>query len=376
MLSALAPAFAARALRRAASTAPARAQNVGILAAELYIPSRFVAQGKLEAADGVSAGKYTVGLGQSAMAFVDDREDINSVALTALQRLLDTYGLDPRSIGRLEVGTESLVDKSKSTKTVLMDLLGDNRSVEGATTLNACYGGTAALLNSAAWVESSEWDGRYAVYVAADIAGYEAGPARPTGGAGAVAVLVGPDAPLRLAPRSRASYAANVWDFYKPALGSEYPVVNGKLSQTIYLTAVDECYNGAMRKLGKERLTDAYDFLCFHSPYNKLVQQSFKRVRGPAGWKTGRRRRGNAAHASSPPTPPPPTLLPFSPPRCSLTTPCAPRRRGARFPPSWPRSRPLPRCRTRPRWATAIWTRRWARWAAPTMRAWWGRPRR
>ena len=36
--------------------------------------------------------------------------------------------------------------------------------------MSACYGGTAALLNAAAWVESRAWDGRYALVVAADIA--------------------------------------------------------------------------------------------------------------------------------------------------------------------------------------------------------------
>jgi len=208
-----------------------QASDVGILAMEFYTPTRFVSQSALEAADGVSAGKYTVGLGQDRMAFVDDREDANSIQLSALQRLLDTYQLDPASIGRLEVGTESLVDKSKSTKTTLMGLLGRNASVEGATVLNACYGGTAAVLNSAAWVESSEWDGRYAVAVAGDIAVYEAGPARPTGGVGAVAMLIGPRAPLALVPRTRTTHATDVYDFYKPAMGSEYPAVDGRLSQ-------------------------------------------------------------------------------------------------------------------------------------------------
>jgi hydroxymethylglutaryl-CoA synthase len=245
---------------------------------EYYIPSRYVSQAALEAADGVSPGKYTVGLGQDRMAFVDDREDANSIALSALQRLLDSYGLDPASIGRLEVGTESLVDKSKSTKTTLMALLGKNASVEGATVLNACYGGTAAVLNSAAWVESSEWDGRYAVAVAGDIAVYEAGPARPTGGAGAVAMLIGPRAPLALVPRSRTTHATDVYDFYKPAMNSEYPAVDGKLSQVSYLSAVDACYSGTMARLGAARLRDAFDHVAFHSPYNKLVQQSYRRM--------------------------------------------------------------------------------------------------
>lgn len=38
--------------------------------------------------------------------------------------------------------------------------------------------------------------GRYALVVAGDIAVYASGNARPTGGAGAVAMLVGPNAPL------------------------------------------------------------------------------------------------------------------------------------------------------------------------------------
>ena len=38
--------------------------------------------------------------------------------------------------------------------------------------------------------------GRYAIAVAADIAVYATGNARPTGGAGAVAMLIGPNAAL------------------------------------------------------------------------------------------------------------------------------------------------------------------------------------
>jgi 3-hydroxy-3-methylglutaryl CoA synthase len=128
------------------------------------------------------------------------------------------------------------------------------------------FSGTASLLNSVAWVESREWDGRYAIMVTADIAVYEAGPARPTGGVAAVACLIGPNAPLRFVPKTRASHCADVYDFYKPNLSSEvrwlgwlsldcvaklrimvryvvwlaqYPMVDGKLSQNCYLEALD-----------------------------------------------------------------------------------------------------------------------------------------
>ncbi len=81
--------------------------------------------------------------------------------------------------------------------------------------MNACYGGTNALFSAFDWVESRAWDGRLAVVVCTDIAVYAKGPARPTGGAGAVAILVGPDAALVAEP-IRASFMSHAYDFYKP----------------------------------------------------------------------------------------------------------------------------------------------------------------
>jgi len=141
-----------------------RPQNVGILAMDLYFPRRYVSQEDLETVDGCT-GKYTIGLGQKSMSFVDDREDILSIFKTVLYSLLRKYDIDPKSIGRLEIGTETLIDKSKSVKTSLMDIFGSNTDLEGVTNVNACYGGTAALFNSIAWIESSDWDGRFAIVI-------------------------------------------------------------------------------------------------------------------------------------------------------------------------------------------------------------------
>ena len=148
----------------------------------------------------MSAGKYTVGLGQTRMGFCSDREDVNSLCLTVVNRLMEKTGTDYSQVGRLEVGTETIIDKSKSVKSVLMKLFTEsgNTDLEGVDSTNACYGGTAALFNSVNWVESSAWDGRLALAVCADIAVYAAGAARPSGGAGAVAMLIGPGAPLVL----------------------------------------------------------------------------------------------------------------------------------------------------------------------------------
>lgn len=129
----------------------------------------------------------------------DTRNLVLTVIVPAVTKsLLDKYQIPPSSIGRIDVGTETLLDKSKSVKTLLMDLFPGNTDIEGIDSKNACYGGTAALFNACNWVESSSWDGRYALVVAGDIAIYAEGGARPVGGAGACAMLIGPDAPLVL----------------------------------------------------------------------------------------------------------------------------------------------------------------------------------
>ncbi|KAL8357578.1 hypothetical protein RB598_002403 [Gaeumannomyces tritici] len=293
-----------------------RPQNIGIKAIEIYFPSQYVEQSELEKFDGVSTGKYTIGLGQTKMSFCDDREDIYSFALTVTANLLKKYAIDTNSIGRLEVGTETILDKSKSVKSVLMQLFGDNTNIEGVDTVNACYGGTNAVINSINWIESSGWDGRDAIVVAGDIALYAKGNARPTGGAGAVAMLIGPDAPIVFEPGLRGSYMQHAYDFYKPDLASEYPYVDGHFSLTCYTKALDGAYtayskreallkqkngatngatnghanghangnanghangNGAAAVDNKTPL-DRFDYLAFHAPTCKLVTKSYARL--------------------------------------------------------------------------------------------------
>ena len=221
--------------------------------------------------------------------------DIYSFALTTVSSLLKKYSIDPKSIGRLEVGTETLLDKSKSVKSVLMQLFepSGNTNIEGVDTVNACYGGTNALFNAINWVESSAWDGRDAIVCAGDIALYKKGNARPTGGAGCVAMLIGPDAPLVFEPGKRGSYMQHAYDFYKPDLTSEYPVVDGHFSVKCYTEAVDACYkayNAREKTLSQGNITngvhpaegttplDRFDHLLFHAPTCKLVSKSYARL--------------------------------------------------------------------------------------------------
>ncbi|ELK10613.1 Hydroxymethylglutaryl-CoA synthase, cytoplasmic, partial [Pteropus alecto] len=127
---------------------------------------------KLEKYDGVDAGKNIIGLGHAEMGFCTDREDSNSLCMTVVQNLMERNNISYDYIERLEVGTETTNNKTKSMKTNLLQLFdeSENPDREGIDTMNACCGGTAAAFSAGNWIESGSWDGRYALVGTGDIA--------------------------------------------------------------------------------------------------------------------------------------------------------------------------------------------------------------
>ena len=85
---------------------------------------------------------------------------------------------------------------------------------------------------------------------------------------------------------------ANTYDFYKPQLASEYPEVDGPLTITTYLQALDQSYiryrekvhrlqklkNGDVADSKPAPLMSTFDFSLMHSPYGKLVQKGYARL--------------------------------------------------------------------------------------------------
>lgn len=139
---------------------------------EMYVPAWRVQQEAMEEFDSERfnnpglIGKYTKGIGQKEFRFATDDEDPVSMAMTTLHRLMDrvssAWGESAwMHIGRLEVGTESAVDRSKSIKSYLMELFeryGKNTDIEGSDTYHACYGGTSAMLGVVNWLQSNPDD--------------------------------------------------------------------------------------------------------------------------------------------------------------------------------------------------------------------------
>ena len=228
---------------------------------------------ELEAAHDVP-GKYTEGLMMREWSACDEDEDVVTMALTAVRRLVERCGVRWEDIGMLQVGSalhaiavyastahvlrtqctcctahathtqvgsESLLDRSKSIKSHLMALFPPGcANVEGVDAYQACYGGTAALLACTNWVGSEAWDGRWAVCVCTDVS--DAPAQYPfMNGAACVAMLVGADAPLALEGRRR-THMAHAWDFYKPVgWPSMGPVIDGPGSIELYHKSLAAC---------------------------------------------------------------------------------------------------------------------------------------
>jgi 3-hydroxy-3-methylglutaryl-CoA-synthase len=261
---------------------PQGAQQAGIHAMEIYTPNHYVNQTDMENHHGCP-GKYTTGLLQEQIGFCGDDEDAVSMALTVVSRLMKRTGIPFDQIGRLEVGTESLLDRSKSIKTHLMSLFQEKGcfDIEGVDNYNACYGGTAAFINSMMWMQSPSWDGRWAIVVCVDIADFADHQAF-LNGASCVAMLLGPNAPVVL-ENERATCMINSWDFYKPVGWKDaYPLMpDGKHSVDCYMSCLDMCYKKMTERVYKDttgNLVEDNDFFVNHCTSTYLCKRAFKRV--------------------------------------------------------------------------------------------------
>jgi hydroxymethylglutaryl-CoA synthase len=93
------------------------------------------------------------------------------------------------------------------------------------------------------------------------------------------------------------TYMEHVYDFYKPDLTSEYPIVDGHYSVTCYTRALDKCYQHYNQKFEKQSKgtngitngttnghkeepigLDRFAHFAFHAPTCKLVQKSYARL--------------------------------------------------------------------------------------------------
>ena len=245
--------------------------DAGICAMSYYAPGLCASARDVELFHG-SPGRYTVGRGQDRITMVADDEDTVSMAMSSLTRMMRRRELGVAEIGRLEVGTESAVDRGKSTKSFLMALFEarDHHSVEGVDTFNACYGGTNAFFSTANWIEGSAWTGAYGVVVCSDPAVHP-DPATLSGvGASSVSALVSPRAAL-VVRGQRATFIKHAWDFYRPVgWTSNDAIVDMTVATGQYEEAMLWCQDRLSRASASPDLFARFDRVAYHNnaPYH------------------------------------------------------------------------------------------------------------
>ncbi|MGD8860081.1 MAG: hypothetical protein PVI30_08705 [Myxococcales bacterium] len=237
-------------------------------------------------------------------------ENVYTMAANAVLRLIRQNDIDPRRVGFLGLGTESSTDNAAGAVIVRgmvdggLDALGLprlSRNCEVPEFKHACLGGIYALKAAVRYASCDAGD-KVAIVVCGDVAEYERGSTgEQTQGAGAVAMLVTPEAKLfevdlqhsgsasdYRGPDFRKPFARHFHAAYAPTTQrlSDFPVFSGKYSTYSYLDETVHAVEEMLRRLNVSagKYYHSVHSLFFHRPYEMMPVQamSFLYVRGMA----------------------------------------------------------------------------------------------
>ncbi len=274
--------------------------KIGIDAIDYYIPPIALRIKDLAEARNIPPAKLEKGLGLETMSLTDINEDTASMAANALLNLIEHNNLEPTTIGRIYLGTESALDAAKPTATYAVGTVEEklaakfgNRCFKNCDVVDltfACIGAIDALESCMDWVRVNPE--RKAIVIASDIAKYELDSSGEyTQGAGAVAILITSNPSLIEINQIIGVGMEHVGDFFKPRrticnqdlknttvqeitnsskekvdLYFEEPVFDGYYSNECYQNRISE----ALEHFNQQKQTDflnTWDHLIFHLPY-------------------------------------------------------------------------------------------------------------
>ena len=275
--------------------------NIGIDSIDFYVPPIGLKISDLATARNIEPAKLEKGLGLKSMALMDVDEDAASMAANALYKLIANNNIDPKSVGRIYLGTESALDAAKPTATYAVGMVEEKlakqhglrcfKNCDVVDMTFACVGAVDALENCIDWIKSSSE--RKAIVIASDVAKYElASTGEYTQGAGAVAMLISSNPSIISFNETFGISMEHVGDFFKPRrllrnkdlngdidiqkitstnkavleLFYEEPVFDGQYSNECYAKRIKEGMEHFIEQKNTNLLTD-WDKLVFHLPY-------------------------------------------------------------------------------------------------------------
>jgi len=210
-------------------------------------------------------------------------EDPITFGVNAAKPLIDA--LSPEEKDRIELViscTESSFDFGKSMSTYFHKLLGLNRNCRLFELKNACYSGVAGLQMAINFILSETSPGAKALVIATDVSRFmvvEGGDAltedwsfaEPSGGAGAVAMIVS-NAPYVFQVDVGASgyYGYEVMDTCRPVPDSD--AGDADLSLLSYLDCCEGSFREYQKRVDGADFASSFGYLAMHTPFGGMVR--------------------------------------------------------------------------------------------------------
>ena len=210
-------------------------------------------------------------------------EDPISFGVNAARPLIDA--LSPEEKNRIEMViscTESAFDFGKSMSTYFHKFLGLNRNCRLFEVKNACYSGVAGLQMAVNFILSGTSPGAKALVIATDVSRFMVVPggegltqdwsfAEPSGGAGAVAMIVS-DTPhvFRIDAGASGYYGFEVMDTCRPVADSD--AGDADLSLLSYLDCCAGAFNEYAKRVDGADYATTFRYLAMHTPFGGMIK--------------------------------------------------------------------------------------------------------
>ncbi|MCY7297029.1 hydroxymethylglutaryl-CoA synthase family protein [Alteromonas sp. a30] len=216
-------------------------------------------------------------------------EDPVSFAVNAAKPIIDKLSDEEKDrIEMVITCSESGIDFGKSMSTYVHHYLGLSRNCRLFELKQACYSGTAGLQMAVNFILSQASPGAKALVVATDISRFmvaEGGDmlsedwsyAEPSGGAGAVAMLVS-ETPyvFQIDVGANGYYGYEVMDTCRPIPDSE--AGDSDLSLLSYLDCCENAYREYEKRVENADYRTSFQYLAFHTPFGGMVKGAHRTV--------------------------------------------------------------------------------------------------
>ena len=266
--------------------------NSGIHHLQVYLPGRRVAK-----KDAVPFSQYpqTQGDAAESLTVLPGDEDVISMALTVVRDLMQRTGIAWDSIGMIQVGTSTNVDRTKPIQSYICAMFNEHGvyDIIGGDNTFACNAGMNALMHVASWMGSPLWNGKLGLVVTTDFSHTATAIRYPYdrvwNGAAACAAVIAPHAALTI--DTYESRTCHNFTSIRPASAApyrSYPDAGGAESfERFYERELGHSIQSWKQKHHVSRIADAFDYFAIHDITPSRVRKSFTTVMEADGAKGG-----------------------------------------------------------------------------------------